>query len=95
MQKKGTRHDPGTTPAKGRPRRAPDTRPIAPVTVARLLTIHQAAAYLGVSFWTVRGLIANEKLRRVSFAGRTDGKGIRRILIDRQDLDALIERAKK
>ena len=94
MQRKKTRHEPDTTPPDARSGSAPHTRPPVPLAVAhRLLTTTQAAAYLGISYWTVRHLIDSGKLRRVALPGK-DGGPIRRVLLDVRDLDALIERAK-
>ena len=60
----------------------------------RLLDLDAAAAYLGgLSTWTVRDLIANGTLRRVRVPG-TNGEDLRRVLLDRQDLDELINRWK-
>ena len=52
----------------------------------RLLSVPEAADYLGRTVWAVRGLIDNGKLPAV----RLD----RRVQIDRLDLDRLIERCK-
>ncbi|MGD9853259.1 MAG: helix-turn-helix domain-containing protein [Nitrospirales bacterium] len=53
----------------------------------RLFSERDAAAYLGISYWTVRDL---------RFRGELPGIKIgRRILIDKQDLDAYIARLKK
>ena len=52
----------------------------------RLLALPEAAAYLGVSPWTVRELQWSGKLPRVDLG--------RKLLFDRADLDALIERQK-
>ena len=56
-----------------------------------------AAAYLGISYWTVRALVFAGELPTVKLpcprAG--DGRAIRRVLIDREDLDALVERWKE
>jgi len=56
-----------------------------PSTPARLLSIREASAELGVSAWTLRDLIASGTLRAVQ------PPGIRRIWIDRRDLDRAIE----
>jgi excisionase family DNA binding protein len=53
----------------------------------RLFTLPEAAAYLGVSPWTVRELQWAGKLPRVDLG--------RKLLFDRTDLDALIERHKE
>lgn len=51
----------------------------------RLLGVAAAAKLLGISVWTLRDLIASGKLRVVQ------PPGIRRIWIDRRDLDKAIE----
>jgi excisionase family DNA binding protein len=56
----------------------------APAVAPRLLGLKAAAAYLGVSDWFVRALLAEGVLTRVQL-----GKG-RRLLFDRVDLDRLI-----
>ena len=83
----------------------------------RLLDLHSAAAYLGVSYWTMRDLVANGTVPQVRLpASRVDTKprrngkptfrvvlragdprlgSFRRILVDRIDLDGLIERWKE
>jgi excisionase family DNA binding protein len=53
----------------------------------RLLALPDAAAYLGLSPWTVRELQWKGKLPRVDLG--------RKLLFDRADLDALIERQKE
>ena len=62
----------------------------------RLLSLREAANYLAVSYWTVRGMVANDTLPCVQLPVRNKGseRALRRILIDRQDLDLLIERNK-
>jgi hypothetical protein len=60
----------------------------------RLLDLPSAAAYLGVSEWTVRDLEANGTLRRVSIALR-GGRELRKLLFDREDLDRLVEASKR
>ena len=66
---------------------AVEARP-APALPPRLLGPKDAGAYLGVSAWTARQLVKRRKLRRVKLPGIVSW------LIDRADLDALIERAK-
>ena len=58
----------------------------------RLIGVQQAAAYLGLSAWTIRDLIHSGHLPRVALPGRRPGETMRRVLIDRADLDALVER---
>jgi hypothetical protein len=71
-----------------------------PVSNQRLLSLREAAAYLACSYWSVRdwclaGLLPTVTLpplrRRAGEAPRTS---LRRVLIDRADLDAFIERHK-
>jgi excisionase family DNA binding protein len=62
--------------------------PIAP----RLLGEEDAARYAGVSRWSIRALIDAGTLPTVKLPGANGD--MRRILIDRADLDALIERSK-
>jgi len=60
----------------------------------RLLGLVEAAAYLGLSTWTTRTLIANGVLRCVRLPSlRRNGEDMRRVLIDVRDLDELIERS--
>jgi hypothetical protein len=86
-------------------------------TVApRLLTLKQAAAYIGASYWTTRDLALNGTIPVVHVpsgrinTGRKRGgkrqervlvpstdprvKSLRRVLVDRYDLDRLIEQWK-
>jgi excisionase family DNA binding protein len=56
----------------------------APKVAPRLLSLRQAADYLGLSTWTVRALIDSGSLPRVPLP-------VRKILLDREALDRLIE----
>jgi hypothetical protein len=56
----------------------------------RLLDLESAAAYLGVSAWTVRDLEAAGVLKRVRVP-LPDGKDLRKLLFDKADIDRLIE----
>ena len=56
----------------------------------RLLDLRAAAAYLGVSPWTIRDLEANGTLRRVNVPSGP-GRDLRKLLFDRKDLDQLVE----
>ena len=59
----------------------------------RLYSISQAAAYLGLAMWTVRDLIHSGYLPRVALPSvRRPSETLRRVLVDRVDLDQLIER---
>ena len=77
----------------GRPRRtqAPDVQLRNPETIARLLNLEASARYLGVSTWTVRDLIANGTISRVLIP-LGDGRDVRRVLLDREQLDELVTR---
>lgn len=63
--------------------------PIAP----RLLDLDGTASYLSVSKWTIRDLEAADILPRVRVPLANNGE-LRKILFDRNDLDALIEKWK-
>ncbi len=58
--------------------------------VPRLMSLEQAALYLGVSPWTVRDLEAAGVLSRVRIPLKNNGE-LRKLLFDREDLDRLIE----
>jgi hypothetical protein len=63
---------------------------------ARLLDLSAAAAYLGgVSVWTLRALVAKGELTpvRLPSVRRKDQQG-RRLLFDREDLDAAVAKWK-
>lgn len=81
----------------GRPRKG--ERPLARSLEAaglspvepRLLDVHRAAFYLSCSAWTVRDLIASGTLQRVLIPAGP-GRDLRRVLLDRQQLDELVLR---
>lgn len=56
----------------------------------RLLDLHSAAAYLGLSEWTVRDLEAAGTVPRVRIPLANTGE-LRKLLFDRADLDRLID----
>ncbi|MFB3073897.1 MAG: helix-turn-helix domain-containing protein [Candidatus Methylomirabilales bacterium] len=60
--------------------------------VPRLMSLGQAALYLGVSPWTVRELASKKDgvLKRVRIPLANGGE-LRNLLFDREDLDRLIE----
>jgi len=62
----------------------------AVLQMGRLLDLDQAAAYLGVSPWTVRDLEAGGTIRRVRVP-LSNGRELRKLLFDKSDLDRLIE----
>jgi hypothetical protein len=64
---------------------------------SRLLNLNQAAGYLGLSYWSVRDMVQSGMLQTVRFPAprARDGRAIRRILVDREDLDRLVEQWKE
>ena len=62
--------------------RLPQASPITP----RLLSQREAATYLGISYWTLRDLTFQGEIPHVKIR--------RRILVDRLDLDAYLDRMK-
>jgi excisionase family DNA binding protein len=60
---------------------------------SRLLSLHGAADYLGLSYWAVRDLVHAGTLKPVRLPVGS-GRELRRVLLDRRDLDALIEGSK-
>ena len=60
----------------------------------RLLGLQDAARYVGVSTWTIRAYLADGRLRRVRLPGPGGGEPLERILLDREELDRLVEDAK-
>jgi hypothetical protein len=67
----------------------------------RLLNMRQAASYLGCSFWTVRDYVRQGLIRVVEMPplrpreGERQRRALRRVLIDRSDLDAFVESRKR
>ena len=80
------RGKPGRPTRKERP---PDVSLSKPETIARLLDLEGAARYLALSTWSIRDLIANGTIQRVVIPG-ANGKDLRRVLVDRQQLDELV-----
>ncbi len=61
----------------------------------RIVGVQKAAAYAGVSRWTIRAWIQTGKLPFVRYpSGRKDDDDLRGAKIDLADLDAFIDRAK-
>ncbi len=60
--------------------------PHANTPAPRLLSQQEAAAYLGISYWTLRDLTFRGEVPHVKIG--------RRILVDRLDLDAYLDRVK-
>lgn len=85
----------------------PTSEPIAnpsgrPANVTpRLLNMRQAALYLGCSFWTARDYVLQGLLPAVDMPplrprpGDRQRQTLRRVLIDRADLDAFVESRKR
>jgi excisionase family DNA binding protein len=73
-----------------------DTAALSP----RLLDLKQAAAYLGVSYWTVRDWVLAGRVPAISLPGLRPREGararqtLRRALVDLADLDAFVDRCK-
>ena len=101
-------HSAGTAPKKpGRTsgnRRAPDGASVVRAIVPRLLDLEQGAAYLGLSFWSFRELVASGAVpliriprpktmrqHRRRTKGQVKGDVLRRALVDTRDLDRLVD----
>jgi hypothetical protein len=56
----------------------------------RLLDLHVASAYLGLSEWTVRELEQSGILARVRIPLQNHGE-LRKLLFDKRDLDCLVD----
>ena len=63
--------------------------PVSIQLEARLLNVSEAARYLGVRVWTLRSLTWNKVLTPVQVGAS------RRLLYDRSDLDAFVEKQKR
>ncbi|MFN8624404.1 MAG: hypothetical protein U0587_00210 [Candidatus Binatia bacterium] len=109
-------HNPGTVApetvaVQGRPRGNAAEEAVVPrllkATVTawpRLLSVEQAAQYLGISYWTMREFINDSSIKAVPLPRpetlrqrerRALGDTVRRLLIDRYDLDALVDTWKR
>ena len=60
----------------------------------RLMGANDAAKYLGLSYWTLRELIWSGTIPLVQLPNKNGGR-LRRILVDKGDLDRLIEESKE
>ena len=78
-----------------RSRGEPSDKPLLP-GVVRLLSLPEAARYLGLSWWTTRELVLGGTIPAVRLPAprATDGRMLRRILIDVTDLERLINKWK-
>jgi predicted site-specific integrase-resolvase len=67
-----------------------------PALLPRLLSLAEAAVYLGMSYWTVRDYVLQGLVPTVTMPGLRPKQGdrpkqtLRRVLIDREDLDAFV-----
>jgi hypothetical protein len=86
---------------KGQRDRTPFPYKGVPVPVPRLLDLHGAAAYCGVSYWTLRDWVLADYLPTIDLPPLRAREGdrqkttLRRVLIDRNDLDSFIEGRKR
>ena len=66
-------------------------------TAPRLMNVAAAAEYLGgISRWTLYDLVAKEQLKPVKLPSvKYQSRRGRRLLFDRSDLDAFIEKCKR
>ena len=80
---------------------AVDATPPRERITPRLLNMREAAEYLGCSFWTARDYILQGLIPVVEMPplrareGERPRKTLRRVLVDRADLDAFIEARKR
>jgi hypothetical protein len=88
--------------AEGNGKRPTDQRTVGQ---GRLLSLKQAAAYVGVSYWLLRDYVIDGTLQPVRLPGsrlKKDGRLVanskdhhmRKIMLDREDLDRLISESK-
>lgn len=67
----------------------------------RLMTLKQAATYLGLSYWTLRDYALAGRIQPVKLPPLTAREGekqkadLRRILFDKKDLDAFVDSLKE
>ena len=73
--------------------RAPALGIEVPEVASRLMDLGSASEYLGISSWTIRKLINRGVLKRVRIP-LPKGQHVDRVLLDRFDLDRLIEGGK-
>ena len=92
-----SRHSAGTANAETPVNSGPDRGAAVAVPAPRLLDLRAAGRYLGMSYWTIRDLVQAGTVPtvRIPCPRARDGRVIRRVLIDRRDLDALIERCRE
>lgn len=67
----------------------------------RLISLKEAAKYMGLSFWTVRDYVLQGLIPAIQLPALRPREGekprqtLRRVLVDRKDLDAFIDARKK
>lgn len=87
-------HTVGTSTSDRHARSGDQQGPVVTITsvplVPRLLDLHAAASYLGISEWTVRTLEQQGILRRIRIPLQGHAE-LRKLLFDKSDLDRLIE----
>jgi len=71
----------------------PTEKPIKAAKVKRIVGVQQAAAYCGVSRWTMRTWILEGKIPFIRYPGRGEAD-LRGAKLDLNDLDLFIERNK-
>lgn len=84
-----------TTANRGCEKGATDVQTGAPLP--RLFDLKGAAKYTSLSYWTLREYVFSGVLPSVKLPHprSKDGRVLRRILLDRKDLDALIDSSKE
>ncbi len=75
-------------PRKARPQPKPPPAPI--LLPPRLLALPAVALYLSLSIWSVRDLVKSKRLSPVPIPS-VNGKPLRKLVFDREDLDRLIQ----
>ncbi len=84
-------HSPGTVPSgkpvnRGSAGGTSDDKSNVPIQ-PRLLDYKSAGAYLSLSYWSLRELVLNGEIPHLKFG--------KKVLIDKEDLDAWIEQRKE
>jgi len=78
-------------------RTAPPPVPAAMDDAPRVVNLREGAKYCGISYWSLRDLVIHGHVPAVRFPCPRSGNGhiMRRLLVDRRDLDALIDRSRE
>jgi predicted DNA binding CopG/RHH family protein len=83
--------------AEGHRDRTDSSRESTELIVPRLVNLHQAAKYLGCSFWTIRDYVLQGLIPVVHLPplrarpGARQRQALRRVVLDRADLDKFVE----